>query len=531
MKTIFEQILAPSPHRGEGVGGGVKCEKINHNSHYQIKDQWGDFMATNEKQTLIRAWMRLMYYDKITQDEKRNFMRLRRIIILLTLAVTVLSVVILLFDIISRDQNWVFALMAGVSAFLMFLYLIPTTFLKFIPFIFKVAIPSLFYSVIGKDKRRWLAQDTTRPDVGESFEQLQNNLTLTLLWLLRIFLLILIIVASLSMFAVVHVLMDSNATDLQNALGIIILSLPIIGLNVLNYTELYAGPTTWIQYRVAAEKIRSNIYLYRTKTDPDCKNEPKTDVADENPDTQTEKEYHYTIQNERDIKLASVLSQVSDEIPQKVPYTRTNGQAENVDDEIDADKAKLLIKPALEYSADGDDGLTDLDGDQFVTYIKTRIHKQIDWYRDRVEKDYLRSKRYTQYAMMITTVGSVLGIALSVIDPRLVGLVAIANAISVALTAWTNVTMIGKTYNIYNATWQRLDNTLTEWRAIENKLSDVEEGRHKFVAEIECILETELREWSKTAMEIQVSNDRSMRNNLAKEDIKSTGWYKELPNK
>ena len=161
-----------------------------------------------------------------------------------------------------------------------------------------------------------------------------------------------------------------------------------------------------------------------------------------------------------------------------------------------------------------------------TTYIKTRVHKQIDWYRDRVEKDYLRSKRYAQYAMIITTIGSILGIALSVIDPRLVGLVAITNSISVALTSWTNVTMIGKTYNIYNATWQRLDNTLTEWRAIENKLTDKEKGRREFVAEIECILTSELREWAKTAMEIQVSNDRSMRNNLAKEDIKSSGWYK-----
>ena len=482
-------------------------------------------MADTNQKTLIRAWMRLMYYDKITQDEKRNFMRLRRIIILLTLAVTVLSVVILLFDIISRDQNWVFALMAGVSAFLMFLYLIPTTFLKFIPFIFKVAIPSLFYSVIGKDKRRWLAQDTTRPDVGESFEQLQNNLTLTLLWLLRIFLLILIIVASLSMFAVVHVLMDSNATDLQNALGIIILSLPIIGLNVLNYTELYAGPTTWIQYRVAAEKIRSNIYLYRTQTDAKCEKESNSQAT--TTDSQTTTTYHYTNVNERDINLASVLSQVSDEIPQKVPYTRTNGQTDNIDDEINEEEAKELIKPALEYSGEGDDGLADLTSEAgLTTYIKTRVHKQIDWYRDRVEKDYLRSKRYAQYAMIITTIGSILGIALSVIDPRLVGLVAITNSISVALTSWTNVTMIGKTYNIYNATWQRLDNTLTEWRAIENKLTDKEKGRREFVAEIECILTSELREWAKTAMEIQVSNDRSMRNNLAKEDIKSSGWYK-----
>lgn len=482
----------------------------------------------NSNQTLIRAWMRLMYYDKITQDEKSNFTRLRRIIILLTLAITVLSVTILLFDIISRDQNWVFALMAGVSAFLMFLYLIPTTFLKFIPFIFKIFIPSLFYSVIKKDKRRW---NSTRPNpkLGENFKALEDNTYITWIWFLRILLFILIVIASLSMFAVVYVLMDSNATDLQNALGIIILSLPIIGLNVLNYTELYAGPTTWIQYRVAAEKIRSNIYLYRTKTEKACIEDSTTQNPPESTTPKPIQSYSYTKESERDIKLASILSQVTDEIPQKVPYTRNNGQPENVDDEIGEEDAKKLIKPALEYSAEGDDGLGDLvDDEKFKIYIKTRVHKQIDWYRDRVEKDYLRSKRYTQYAMIITTLGSVLGIALSVIDPRLVGLVAIANAISVALTSWTNVTMIGKTYNIYNTTWQRLDNTLTEWRAVENRLTDKIEGRRIFIAEVECILMTELSEWSKTAMEIQVSNDRSMRNNLAKEDIKSSGWYKDL---
>src|SRR5690606_23933869 len=41
--------------------------------------------------------------------------------------------------------------------------------------------------------------------------------------------------------------------------------LPIISVALLNYANQFASSVSWIEYRVGAEMIRSQIYMYRLK--------------------------------------------------------------------------------------------------------------------------------------------------------------------------------------------------------------------------------------------------------------------------
>ncbi len=272
-----------------------------------------------------------------------------------------------------------------------------------------------------------------------------------------------------------------------------VLILPIVGLNLMNYTTLYSKPTTWIEHRYAAEKVRSEIYLYRANVG----------------------KYHLP-PNQKDDILQDEVSKVLEDAP--------HGMSDEgfIDKETFDKNPMEEIQKALEWSKD-DNGFTDLSDDAGMKqYIKTRVQGQMEWYQTTVKKDYKEGKRMTQVAIVITTIGSILGLLLGANEPHWVGLFAIVNSISVALVAFSNVNMSGRTYRLYYETLVKLKRRLGKWNAILNNddMKDStfkEQARSKFVTDIETILMDELDRWYEIATEIQISNDTSLRNSFSKQ--------------
>lgn len=338
---------------------------------------------------LLSAWRRLMYYDRISYNEKQNFIQLRKTVILVTFFGSLASIAVMLLDFLLVSQ------------------------------------------------------------------------------------------------------------EALSFLGMLALALPIVALAVMQYTARYAAPTTWIQYRYAAEKIRSNIYQYRTRsgmynTEHHMRDDilHQTVLASEKIITNT-----VPLEQRRDRrKLAEEQAQKLSSPVDKTPY----------------EQALAEIGPALRYSG-GDDGfMLPLDIDQ---YMKTRVYQQRDWYRDRVQKDYVGAKRFTVASLIITATGSILGVILGSRQVQWVGLVAVANALSVSVNAWGNARMFGKTYGIYDRTARQLENVEGMWNAHRNNpdfIKDYTRYQNDFVQQVEAILMGELDSWYSIATETQLSNDEML---------------------
>lgn len=302
-------------------------------------------------------------------------------------------------------------------------------------------------------------------------------------------------------------LLDFLPQQSLNFIGMLALALPIVALAVMQYTSRYAAPTTWIQYRYAAERIRSNIYLYRTKAG-----------------------IYNTDDYKRDNLLQKAVKDVARIITNTVPPEKQKQdrrlakvQAANLEKPMGEkplyEQAMSEIAPALKYSG-GDDGfLLPLSLDQ---YTKTRVHQQRNWYRERVQHDYASAKIFSQWALGITAIGSILGLVLGSQNVQWVGLVAVANALSVSVNAWGNARMFGKTYGIYDKTARQLEDTETDWHTHKNDpdfSANYDKFERDFIQQVEAILMNELDSWYSIATETQLTNDQMLVSNIR--DIQS----------
>jgi hypothetical protein len=349
---------------------------------------------------LLAAWRRLLYYDRISYHEKRNFVNLRKIVIVISLFGTLTSVAVLLFG-----------------------------------------------------------------EMDESF---------------------------------------------RNLVALSAISLPIIALGVMQFIARFAAPTTWIQYRYAAERIRSNIYLYRCGAG----------------------EYNIEL-HKRDDLLASKVQESVNIITQTVPQplkSRKQGKLgeflDNITLTLTLEEAQKEILPALYYT-EGDDGFSPLTHEEYTEY---RMNNQLGWYNKAVSRYYNITKRFSIYSLVTTTTGSIIGVLLASQPDQIrwVGLVAIANAVSVALNSWGNMAMFGDTYKIFDDTARKLKDHQMIWHTLDNNPEiqnypdKLEHEKLRFIQETEDILMHELQTWFDTATEIQMANDQMMMKNI-RETQASTG--------
>lgn len=265
--------------------------------------------------------------------------------------------------------------------------------------------------------------------------------------------------------------------------------LPIIASYMMNDIVKFTGTTAWIKYRYIAEMMRMHIYLYRMQAD----------IYAAGP--------HHKMDNLLVQKLSAVRDAVKwdDVIPPSATEPQTETQTLEAIREANPDK--------------NDDGLSKISIDN---YMKWRVDQQKSWYDGRIQDDFKRLKMFFRAGQVTLLVGSLVSALLGgYLDVRIVALVAITNAISVTLNSLSNVSMVGKTYNIFQIASEQLKDKKTEWKSLEddpeNKDPDVlAKSISDFATRVENVLLWERQEWYEMALQAQAAGDKLILGDLTR---------------
>lgn len=262
---------------------------------------------------------------------------------------------------------------------------------------------------------------------------------------------------------------------------------PIISVGLLNYAAEYARSTVWIEYRVAAEEIRSQIYLYRTSTG------------------------RYANAANRREELLKAVDETNKRISNSdfVPFMRSRPR----------DVLKQEIWEHCQQSPGTSDDETGLGMLQVEDYLKRRVRVQIQWYERSIERDYVQKRRATVGALVMAGTGS----ALVALNPGFAPLVALTTAGGIALTMWSNIRTIGATYSIFQRTASDLDTRINRW----DSLSEIEKQTPEIcgccVQDIEDIFGQEREAWRTAVKQMQQSVDKALQDMRQSRDENKSG--------
>ena len=255
--------------------------------------------------------------------------------------------------------------------------------------------------------------------------------------------------------------------------GLIII--PIFSVGLLNYAAEYARSTAWIEYRVGAEKIRTQIYLYRTNSDVYAEHETKKD------------------------KLIDTVQETYKQISNSdfVPFMRSR-DPKTLKDEIEQ---HCNASPGTD---NGDHGLGELTVEN---YLKWRVKKQIQWYENRIERDYILKRRSTVGALVLAGTGS----ALVALSPDFAPIVALTTACGIAVTLWSNASTIGATYGIFQRAASDLEMRVNRWESLPPVEQQIPQKRSEIVTSMENIFEQERDDWETAVKQMQQSVDKAFK--------------------
>ncbi|MBC7870075.1 MAG: DUF4231 domain-containing protein [Chitinophagaceae bacterium] len=282
------------------------------------------------------------------------------------------------------------------------------------------------------------------------------------------------------------VLMSYQANSILEVMRIALVIMPIVSVALMNYASEYARNTAWIEYRVGAEMLRSQIYLYRTGAG-DYANKSKV---------------------EKQALLVASVKKAYQRISSSdfVPYMRA--------------REKMAIKEDIKLNCRESPGTSNEDPGlgalSVENYLEWRIKPQIKWYVGRIEQDYLR-KRHTSIQVLIL---AGMGSALVGLYPPFAPIVAITTGAGVALTLWSNVQTTGATYGIFHKAASDLQLCLREWEILPPEFQAQPKHQNKLVMDMEFIFEQERNEWEKQVRMMQQSVEQAFKDsrNLRNEE-------------
>jgi hypothetical protein len=263
---------------------------------------------------------------------------------------------------------------------------------------------------------------------------------------------------------------------LAGLLRLLLIVMPITGVALINYASQFASSTAWVEYRVSAEVIRSEIYLYRAQVG----------------------EYAGKSLYERQQLLLQKVDEADNRMSQQnaaLPYMQP------VDDE------KIGAQIQAKTQVKDDDGLSAISPEK---YIEWRAEPQMNWYIDKIRDDYRNMRRSSLMALLVGAAGS----AISALLPEHTGLVAVTTAMGVALAQYSGVRMYGATYGVFHNSASKIQNTLNLWE-IRPKDMRTAQAAANIVTDVEGVLKHEREQWSIQALEAQSSSEQNIYQNLA----------------
>lgn len=271
----------------------------------------------------------------------------------------------------------------------------------------------------------------------------------------------------------------SIGAELQNVIRILLVIMPIISVALMNYASQFASSTAWVEYRVGAEKIRSQIYLYRMKAG-DYKGLSTHQAQRALLDTIQAADQRI---NEQNVTLPYM--EITDESIYEQIAQKTN--------------AKNL-----------DTGMTiPITAEEYLTW---RVRPQIEWYINKIQRDYLSLQRERIMVLVVAGAGSVI----SGLNLGLESLVAVTTALGIALMLRSETRMYGATYGIFHYTAGRLQLEMNRWEILSEKQKTDSAQQMELVTRIEQIFDDERELWRAQAVQAQSSNDQAISNQIQK---------------
>ncbi|MDQ7027689.1 MAG: DUF4231 domain-containing protein [Anaerolineae bacterium] len=269
--------------------------------------------------------------------------------------------------------------------------------------------------------------------------------------------------------------LDDLIEVLVEVLRVLLIIMPIATVALLTYGAQFVSSTSWIEYRVGAETLRSEIYLYRMRGG----------------------EYKDLDAAEARLRLLDVIDAANSRIDEQgatVPYMRNYEGIEQ------------LIAQKTESPGE-DDGFGTLEVEN---YIDWRVKKQLRWYIQKIRRDYSTSQREKRLALTVGAFGAVL----SGLGRNLEAMVAVTTAMGIALTARSETRMYGATYGIFHWTAGKLQHELNKWEVLTEEDKQDTNKQLEFVEAIEKIFKQEREMWRAQAMQSQNNSDNSINQQL-----------------
>lgn len=341
--------------------------------------------------------------------------------------------------------------------------------------------------------------------------------------------------------------------DARLVLQIVLAALPIISAIFVLLASEFSPTTAWAVFRMGAEMIRREIYLYRMEAG---------DYANLSVDERR--------QRLRDnIHKASRLEKVYDTDRMDNPLIVESSQRVLVDggiversDQIGDDDSKLiadiswttwnrlqrfrdptffqrlrwsLLKLYLQltrrlqrggFNPNSDNGFQPLN---IREYIELRLVPQLNWYNNRVISDYRYLRSWKIWIAVVGGLGTFF-VALSTIPGspvRLEPWVAVTSAVATGMGLYLELKMYNNTYRVYNGARRRLQDFYDEWEILlKDTWEEVEKEEQQgtpsttlarmadryrdYVVRVEQAMQIEREEWMTLLIQSQTALEQKL---------------------
>lgn len=271
--------------------------------------------------------------------------------------------------------------------------------------------------------------------------------------------------------------LDLTETTVGFFFRVLLVLLPALTAASLAYARTFAT-TAWVDYRAAAERIRAQIFFYRTQSGPYSETGLQAAQAEDS-----------TITDAASLLNAKVAAITQTAINSK------SGQMPFLTQYKIGDNRGLgrIRKPErdLPMMSDPDD------------YIEQRLLYQYNWYVDRLDTDYKNFRRNFIMIQVVTVIGIVIATANIGLEP----FIALTTSLGVALSLWSDVKLHGATYTVFHATALALRDRYDQWLILLDKLppatEPADEDFRALVEDVERILANERDLWQRQVRELQ----------------------------
>ncbi len=364
-------------------------------------------------------------------------------------------------------------------------------------------------------------------------------------WLVRSIIIMLSVVTSI--YAVGITYMDTPGFW-KNLVLVILAALPIFTAVMISYAKEFSPILAWSVYRVGAELLRREIYLYRARVgDYDIK--PSDSVPD--PDALRRKRFLENIEKASNIQPIYDTDSLNNSVMREAVQQVLAGEATTPQNRQITSDISTLIKQAKdsvyqeaqtfkdptlwrrivlfftrrtvhewvaeEHASerpDGkamgvrDDAFSELDGE---AYVKLRLIPHFNWYSNRTNNDYRLLQRGKVSIWVLGGLGSLLVATSSISGWNIEPWVAVTSSMVVAMGLYLELTMVSHTFPIYNNTANKLRNLRDEWEVLLQGSAPPNDRTIKnYIMRAERTLQIEREEWMTRAIQSQTALEQKL---------------------